>query len=1531
MAIDALKQRLDSASIFARVLKVDTAYHSHHMKVVAPRYRENIGRMETTTPRKGVRFFSSVTAQEKVSDFGTEYWVENLVSKVRFSEALGTLCNALRAQHSGPLSPIFIELGPHPALSGPTRQTMTSLNLVDFEYAYTSPLFREKDARKTVLEMAGKLFQHGCAVDITAANQTTIPIAEAQGDDETRPKPRPVVIKDLPTYAWDHSKTYWHESRLSRDYRLRPHPHHDLLGLRVVAGNDIDPTWRNILSIDRMPWLRDHVVDGFVIFPGSGYMCMAIEAMWQLAQGNGNGTGARVESFKLRDVRFIKALVVPDPPESVEVQLILRAPAKARDALGAWREFVVIALSPEGQWAEQCRGSIMTEHESGHDESDVETSDDIATHFSELVKWCRDVESRCNDGHSPDTLYETMRNNGNDYGETFATITEMRLGNYAAHAVIKTPDVVGIMPARSMQLHHIHPTTLDTIAHASLPVHARHYRTGPIMPVRVGELTVRANMPSQPGQQLSACVELVPLSSHSAAANTVVFAEEVSDLSRPCVTISDLELVVIGEAKSSTSGSGTGPLPALYTDWVEDNELFPGPVPVHPVSANQTQQQDDGRVNGVNGHKSNTSHQPQPPVELVSLHPDMLHLAGSLQRVLEDGDITTSATAFPVVGSVSPDKVYVLLDNASDPFLDHAQQHGFQELIAFINKARSVLWVSVAAEAGQEPGPGVHLVTGFTRVARRENEGMRLTSLLVPDGHGQTEYEDILRTIGRVIAVNFHRAADDRDGFYECEYVYRDGKVWVPRLSAADGYERWARARRTGSPAPAEMTAFGGEHDLALDVEQPGVVGSMRFVPLAREPLGSLEVEIQPECYVVTRADAFLASGGTDARLALSTEVAGTITAVGSGVVREKWGVGDRVVGFAAQAMSNRPRVPSTLVHHLPASVGFAAGVSVLYPLVSAAYAMLELTGVGRSHAVLVHGADSECGRAAVALARHLGADVFATVHDADGSGRRMLVQDFHLPANRVSSIQAGTYKDQILRLTQKSGVHVALNCSGRDVFRDTWACMANFGTLVDVVQPGGVACAVPPRKNATYVSFDLGAVIQHKPDVVGRLMGQVMAMLDQGHFKSIFSLSTKPITDLHDAFRQVQAGKTAARTVLEIHPGSLVKAVVASSPGEARLVEHATYIIAGGLGDIGQGMCRLLAARGARHVVILSRSGASRDPEKKDLLEKELAALGTHLYTTTCDVAHLDKVAAAADWLRASGLPPVRGVIQSAAVLRDRMLEAMDLDTFHSALRPKQQGTLNLMQCFESASLDFFIMLASAISALGTKGQANYAAGNTFQEGLAMWKTGVNRTRTTHTVTINPGLVAGTDADLYSPERRQILAKQGLSTIPFDEVMSAIDYSMSMEARADPCTQLIIGLDPDLLVKHDAAVNNRIYSKILQTAQEGPGNNNMAAASRSFDQRISAAEGREEVRSIVQEALTAKLAELLAMDPSDVRPHVPIADFGLDSLVAIEIKNWIVRSFKAAMQTADVLEAPSLTSLITVVLERSSLVGAYS
>ena len=384
-----------------------------------PAYLHSLEGLESGKSKTSVKFISSVTAREKTTDFGSSYWVENLVSKVRFSDGLETLCRLEHASASAKALPThaMVEVGPHSALAAPIRQSLATSSLPCFKYSYLPTLVRGRNAAQCVLELTGHLFELGYPVSLTRAFTTK----------EVRQPPTVVhdllpYFHDLLPYSWDHSTSYWHESRLSKDYRLREHPYHDLLGLRVVGSTTSEPSWRNILSEDSIPWLRDHVVDNFTISPGSGYLCMAIEAMRQILHDR-KITGV-IANFLLRNIAFSKALIIPEPPSRIEIQLSLRCPQIQNDRyFTGWEDFRVSSVAPDGSWVEHCSGSIAVDFENSTDE--VESSrkkPHVSTIEGKQLDRIIKAPFEKLDSHS---FYGECRSNGNMYGSTFAMVKEL--------------------------------------------------------------------------------------------------------------------------------------------------------------------------------------------------------------------------------------------------------------------------------------------------------------------------------------------------------------------------------------------------------------------------------------------------------------------------------------------------------------------------------------------------------------------------------------------------------------------------------------------------------------------------------------------------------------------------------------------------------------------------------------------------------------------------------------------------------------------------------------------------------------------------------------------------------------------------------------------------------------------------------------------------------------------------------------------------------------------------------------------------
>lgn len=255
--VDALKTLMDEQGIFARKLGVSVAYHSSHMADIASEYRSLI---DDIVPRGGhspasgrlPAMFSSVTGKhattEQLAD--ADYWVANMVSPVKFSDALSELCASLSSTTSNQLDggqTRLIEIGPHAALRRPTKETL-SANPTLNEFTYDTVLEQNVSAVRSTLELVGRLHCGGCAIDLLAINSPGRQESDLQ------------LLPDLPEYPFNHAQSYWIESRLSRNFRFRERPRHELLGVPSPDWNALEAKWRNIIRMSDTPWIKDHNV-----------------------------------------------------------------------------------------------------------------------------------------------------------------------------------------------------------------------------------------------------------------------------------------------------------------------------------------------------------------------------------------------------------------------------------------------------------------------------------------------------------------------------------------------------------------------------------------------------------------------------------------------------------------------------------------------------------------------------------------------------------------------------------------------------------------------------------------------------------------------------------------------------------------------------------------------------------------------------------------------------------------------------------------------------------------------------------------------------------------------------------------------------------------------------------------------------------------------------------------------------------------------------------------------------------------------
>ncbi len=510
--IDALKTLLDADEIFARKLKVMNAYHSSHMQAVAGEYlrligdiSKSTGDLKTQSPEKRPSMYSCVTGKViSPEDLSTgQYWVDNLVSEVRFSQALMEMCapepgRGRRRIGKGDDDTIqaLLELGPHPALQGACNDTLSSQQL---SIPYLHALMRNEDAITSILHAVGRLFCQGYPVDLNAVNHSSY---YAEGVISKLP----ATLVDLPAYTFNHSQTYWPESRLSKNFRFRKYPRHDLLGAPVPDWNAAEPRWRHMIRLSENPWLRDHEITGGVVYPGVGYMIMAIEACRQLEEFNSDIVG-----FRLRDVSIKTALQVPDVEDGVETMISMRSVTESSlSSSTVWREFWISSYSTGGNsWTEHCRGKISVEYKV--DTGPVDDGREAAGQKKIFTDMLAHVTEDCQNSVDMTGLYADLETIGLKFGPLFRNLSEAKYaGDYRGEAIanVTIPDVAASMPKNYLEPHAIHPATMDSMLHMFLA--AFQDLTGgakiiePLLPIFIQEVWLSAVIDNKPGQSFRA-------------------------------------------------------------------------------------------------------------------------------------------------------------------------------------------------------------------------------------------------------------------------------------------------------------------------------------------------------------------------------------------------------------------------------------------------------------------------------------------------------------------------------------------------------------------------------------------------------------------------------------------------------------------------------------------------------------------------------------------------------------------------------------------------------------------------------------------------------------------------------------------------------------------------------------------------------------------------------------------------------------------------------------------------------------------
>ncbi|EWC44095.1 hypothetical protein DRE_07230 [Drechslerella stenobrocha 248] len=1469
-AIDAVVQLCAESGTFCRSLRVDMAYHSHHMIPLSSRYVEALvaAGIKAQKGNANCRMFSSVTGRELgFSECTPSYWKDNMVSTVRFAPAIADLLKHM------PNVNAMLELGPHPALKGPVGDILGDLKRSDI--LYFGSCSRGKPDFETLLESSGHLIVGGLPCNGGLVNGLEkVQALECHHQIGN-------VLTNLPRYAWDHSTPHWAETRISKNQRFRQFPRHELLGARCLDDSPINPRWRNMLMLREVPWLKEMIEKGVSDFPLAGYLLMAYEAARQLQLNAPHG----YPILEFEDLSIEKPFSLSsfkDDDHAIEVHL-------SSQSLNKLEYSFEISSEGPNNWDQHFKGRFrfsdsmvedgvefeIVSNEKGSlvdDAIDIGLLDpDIVGSFENLV-----VTRKGAAGHFPNKssiwkthpvdpsfldmilatpnvshlgydiplIHDLTRIASIQFGpgnsSTSNSHFEMLVSQVSTNKTnsilrITTPDCtvrLVRMEWKAKGLAHRKPALnslffqpeyeLDITRLASSKSMSLH-KCLKLITHKWPMADIGIDIPQHLHQKVVECLDLSPSYKRSRCRSLQIIGDSTTQLPRYARNSRELDasirlhflMISTWTPKYMDQLAPNGFVCLRISDDLERAMVSEELEVVCSIEIN-----DD--VNDwilCKYREESASSQEHSDLIIVSENPSEYSKLASSLKTTKTIDFNSKISEVTLTNGVKKPDIIIFDAVGKSILATWPGDSVLPFLQSTLRNAKHLLWVSRRSEANPYTG----LAGGLLKTFKNEQPDIRVSHLVVDDISNSSMIQHLVRK-------EYERL---RRGDCETEILINNIGTMIPRFHPDDNMST------TLGLLPAKVaTNVPGSYTHEARLIEAGRLSLVSQVPTPSDRTeGALLIAV--ESSLLDIRDSMVLNGRIESLHGLGQFFAGTVL---------EQETSERVLGWYLGSHRSVITVPSSHVIPMPKNLES-----------SSAAALLGCFMVGiciLSYTARVRGGD------------------------------RILL-------NTESPLVQSVF----LELTR---FHGATLCDGpRPDF------------VIDVDSAKG--CLV----NGHAV---------HIQDILAQ---NAAIILDQAseHMRSSTitpQLSLIPISEIQTASDKLRACPTFS-TVLTHATGY--------SPSESILIRpkkpHAlfdgdsVYVILGGLGGLGLHVCSWMVANGARHVVCLSRSGSSTSDSKRQIDEINQLYGPDTITATKADGCDRQAMNNALENIRKEvPLRPIRGIINMAMVLGDAPMLSMTSKQWDQAVQVKILSSWILHELTMEDQLDFFIMFSSISSLIGNRAQGNYVVGNTFQNSLAVYRHSQNLPA----VAIALGVMTGVGVIDGKDDILRTLKQTGLSQLEGKHLDSI------MEAAVLPYVQHhtpLLSTGFEMLER----VNDQVKTKEWQTQlfwAEYPDfgflfSHRLDLGS-SNDVNVSLLEQLQSQDSPTAHAtlLTAfskTLASMLGYDISAIDPTSALAAYGLDSLSAVTCRYWFFKETSVDVPVFDILGCKSLNLLIARVL----------
>lgn len=1099
-----IAEQMESQGVFNRPVKVQVAYHSYHLDCIQDEMLETLADVHGTQAAR--QLYSTVTAQrEDGTHLNADYWFRNAREPVLFTATLQAMLD------DG--FDTFIEVGPHPVLVNGAEGLIQKLN-VD---AVVGPAMTRRQPEATVfLQSLARLSARGFKPNIH----------QLFGADRQ--------FVRLPTTPWQHSR-YWFETVAAKERRLGQFESPFLNRQTPMISADGLAIWETSLSVQKHPFLRDHEVDGEIVFPATGH----IELTWAAAKEQ-----FPHEPFHLENLQFNVPLIVSESSHHpLEVRL---------EIVSGEGDYQICSRPAEddGQerhWVRHSSGRVNTAH-------DRFVPSPVT--LPELEKRFRGLEE-----HSTDSFYEYLSVAGLTYGESFACIQQIRNDGPEWLMRLELPDSL----AHESHSHNIHPALLDACLHG---VFADVHRLGNPDRIYLPNRIDRVRFYRQPTQTAWARILVTRNDEHFLCSDTLLF-DETGQLVAEVLGLVCKRLVGAGARQTDTVYDGCYEF--QWTPSQRQAEVHGRNYDFTTAAIIVSKQLGEAETLAISTVASRLESEGIKPV-LIPCGPD-----DSFEELLSDLHLDRRMLLVFAVGLSKGNSGWGGLSACpAVPTLLHLAQtlhkkEGVPRLCVVTNGATHV-------KDDKSLDLGQSILHGMTRVINNECPNVPVTLIDLSTEISASEVGSLFDEL-----LHYRRDHD------ESEIALRGDERFVLQLLSVD-------RQSAESAATTDEPGVGGNY--RAELLEPGVLDNVDFRGIPARNPNDCEVEIEVRAAGLSFRDVInamgmlpekaVAGGLTEQRLGY--DVAGRVVRLGQSVTHVK--VGDEVIARVPEAF--RGRVITSGAHVVPKPKSLTAQQAATIPLsfVTAWYSC-HVSRLSSGETVLIHSAAGGVGTAAIQFAKRIGAIVLAT---AGTKEKRDYLHD--LGIEHVFDSRSLDFSNLVMDATNGRGVDVIFNSLTGRFIAQNFKCIAPFGRLVELgksdIYRNGKLSLERLGENISMCVVDVDRLAVQKPEIHSQAMTEIAELFGQGKLW-VPEITEFPISKVTDALKFMTRGAYCGKIVLRME-GERIPSL---PPRQASFRPDASYLISAGASGFGLEIASWMAQRGAQHLVLLSRSGCKSDEDQ--------------------------------------------------------------------------------------------------------------------------------------------------------------------------------------------------------------------------------------------------------------------------------------------------------------------------------------------